>query len=70
MTLDEVPCELHNCVASMLQLPVYRKACEILSISTKDGRRHALDSLPDSIMAMVEHHARYLYKMRADSARL
>ena len=64
MTLAEVPDDFRDCVASMLQLPVYQKACEVLKAKTPDGILAEIAKLNDGIRDLVHVEARRVYALR------
>jgi len=70
MTLADVPEHVIDAVKSSMQFPIYRHACEVLSLPSKQMRRDHLDRIPAQIREMVETEARRVYALRMESAKL
>ena len=49
---------------SAIRLPIYNRACAVLSEPTKDARRAKLDNEAESVRGLVEAEAIRLYKLR------
>lgn len=64
MMLADVPDEWRDCVVSMLQLPVYQKACEVMAGITPDGIKLEISRLNASIRDLVHVEARRVYALR------
>jgi hypothetical protein len=64
MRLEDVPHPWAAAVRSVIQLPVFEEAEQVLTYSTKERRAKALLRIPESIRPLVEAEARRLFVMR------
>ena len=64
LPLSSVPDLLQGIVTGMLKAPVYRKACEVLSASTREERAQRLANVPESIRELVQAEAKRLWAIR------
>jgi hypothetical protein len=63
MNIDEVPPEFRDAAVSMLQLPAYYSACEVLS-QPVDMQRERLSRVPETFRRLVRNEALRLREMR------
>jgi hypothetical protein len=56
---------LPKALQSAIRLPIYTRACAVLSEPTKEARRAKLNAEPESVRGLIETEAFRLHKLRS-----
>lgn len=62
--LADVPDMWREAVASAIRFPVYKIACRVLDIESRDERRKLIAEQPESIRGLVEAETKRIWRLR------